>query len=296
MDNHAGNLLKCCSTNYLAGLIDSDFGVYIHKFFPRGKLQLRPTIQFVSANKDIIEVLHQVFKSVNINHHIAHRKGTVSRDKKELTISRLSKCRDFSELYKASCVVRRGQLELISKYCANRLFMVDNYGWKQNNTPYTKYQMTLYDELSFLNSNYNKDYGFRNRTLSWLAGFIDGDGSFCFVVTNKNRIIPTLDIITGSDTCLANLIEIFDAAGIKYYIRKSPSKATKRIKTNKIYNIYIRSFNSLFKISNLLKDKLIIKHQQCKNIIDYINLCNECRSITYTKSDIVCRNKILNTK
>jgi hypothetical protein len=49
MDNHADNFV--ISDNYMAGLVDSDFGVYIHRFYPRGKLQLRPTINFVNKYK-----------------------------------------------------------------------------------------------------------------------------------------------------------------------------------------------------------------------------------------------------
>lgn len=292
MDNHAGNLKKC-NDNYLAGLIDSDFGVYIHKFMPRGRLQLRPTIQFVNVNFTIIEVLDRKLNDLGINHFIMFKKATVGRDKKELVIQRLTKCRAFADKFSKYCIVRRRQLEILSDFCNDRLYNVETMGWKQNNTPYTNTQLALFAKISETNKTYNKDYGFRNYTMSWLAGLVDGDGSFCFVVSDK-RIIPTLDITTGSDTCLLNIIEIFDKNMIDYNIRTSKSKATKRVKTNKIHNIYVRSFKSLLKISELLENKLIIKSKQCTNIIKYIKLCDVCRFVTYEKSDIVCENKLLN--
>lgn len=292
MDNHAGNL-KRCNSNYLAGLIDSDFGVYIHKFMPRGRLQLRPTIQFTNVNFNIIEVLDNKLNDLGINHHIQFRKASVGRDRKELLIQRLSKCRDFADKFSSYCVVRRNQLDILSKFCSDRLYKVEVGGWKQNNTPYTEKQLDLFNDVVNLNKKYNKDYGFRNLTLSWLAGMIDGDGSFCFITSNE-RIIPSLDITTGSDTCLLNVIELFNRYKIKYYIRTAKSKATKRIKTNKIHNIYVRSYKPLLRISELLKDHLIIKRQQCSNIINYIALCDTCRNMTYDKVDLACKTKLLN--
>lgn len=288
MDNHAGNLT--INSNYFAGLIDSDFGVYIHRFYPRGKLQLRPTISFSNTNFDLIEICSDYLKSKNINHYISFRKATVGKDKKEIKISRYMKCVDFVGLFKNNCVVRRPQLEILEKFCLDRLDLVLNKGWKMNNTPYTDYQINLFDEIQKQISNYNYDNGYRNHTTSWLAGMIDGDGSICFVIDKNNRIIPILDITTGSDTCLNNIKNIFNNYNLKYDIRTNTNK-----KGLCVYNIYIKSFDHLLKILIKLKDKLQAKSKQCNLMIDYLYLKRECRITNYDHLDIVGECRKLNS-
>jgi hypothetical protein len=296
MDNHADNFI--ISENYVAGLVDSDFGVYIHRFYPRGKLQLRPTINFVNTNFNLIELCHNYLESNNINHHIANRLATVGKDKKEITIKRQTKCIEFVDKISSYSVVRRPQLEIIRKFCESRLTVVNNLGWKQNNTPYTEYQKSLYDEIVNLNLNYNYDNGNRNYTFSWLCGLIDGDGSICFVVTGKDSIIPCIDVTTGSDTCRNNICELFDKYGIIYGSRVSKSKAKKKLGKNKKkfhYNIYVKRMDSLFELIKLLDGKLYIKQKQLNFLKDYLISKKYCgKSYTYHQLDIVGQSRLLN--
>jgi hypothetical protein len=312
MDNHADNFI--ISTNYIAGLVDSDFGVYISRFYPRGKLRLSPCIQFVNTNFGLIELCHKYLDDNDINHHIRFRKATVGKDKKELTINRLIKCIEFADLVVGCSVVRKPQLEIIREFCVDRLHYVYECGWKQNNTPYTDYQKKLYDELLNLNLNYNYDNGNRNYTASWLAGMIDGDGSVCFVVTeNKKseyelvngdireyyhtRVIPTIDITTGSDTNRNNIITIFDNLDIKYSIRTTKSKAKKRLGKNKkkyYYNLYIRSYDDIEKFLLYVKDKLYAKRRQAILMLEYLELKKNNKFNTDEVFDIVNKVKFLN--
>jgi hypothetical protein len=294
MGNHADNFI--ISDNYVAGLVDSDFGVFINRFYPRGKLQLRPTINFTNTNFDLIEKCYDYLKINGINHHIRFNKATIGKDKKCIEILRLSMVALFSDKIKSYCVVRRPHLEVLSSYCSDRLIYVNELGWKQNNTPYTDYQKNLYDEIVELNMNYNYDLGYRNGTLSWLGGYIDGDGSICFVVSKK-RIIPTVDITTGSDASLNNITEMYNKYDIKYDIRITKSKATKRLGRNKKkvhYNIYVRNFGSIEKLLNLLNGKLIAKQRQLELMLLYLNIKKVNRFNTDEIWDIVDRVKFIN--
>ncbi len=295
MDNHAGNFIV--NNNYMAGLIDSDFGVYIHRFFPRGRLQLRPTISFNNTRFNLIEVCHDCLEKYNINHHIAYRKATVGKDKKEITVKRLSKCIDFADKFMGYCITRRPQLKIIKEFCEERLYHVNELGWKQNNTPYTDYQKELYDKMVELNLNYNYDAGYRNHTISWLAGMVDGDGSICFVVDKNRRIIPTLDITTGSDTTKNNLFELFDKLDIKYNDRTTESKAKKRLGKNKKkfhYNIFIKSYEPLERILHSLDGKLVAKQRQLELMLKYFEIKKTNRFNTKEIWDIVQQVKFLN--
>ena len=62
---------------------------------------------------------------------------------------------------------------------------------------------------------------------------IDGDGSICFSITSRNVIKATIDITTGSDTCLHNIEELYGKLCIEYSVRKTKSKAKKRLGRNK---------------------------------------------------------------
>lgn len=295
MDNHAGNLIV--SDNYMAGLVDSDFGVYINRFYPRGKLQLRPEIMFVNTNFKLIETCHGYLQNSGINHHIKFRKATVGKSKKELTIKRQSKCIEFVDKVVGYSVVRRPQLEIVKKFCEDRLRYVNDFGWKQNNTPYTDYQKKLYDDILELNLNYNYDSGHRNYTLSWLAGCVDGDGSICFVVDKNRRIIPTIDITTGSDTAKNNIFELYDKLNIEYDTRITKSKAKKRLGKRKkkfSYNIYIKNHGYIEEILNLLNGKLVAKQKQLELMLQYLTIKKTNRSNTSEIWSIVDKVAYLN--
>lgn len=296
MDNHADNFI--ISDNYISGLIDSDFGVYIHRFYPRGRLQLRPTINFVNTNFNLIELCHDYLEKNNINHHIANRIATVGKDKKEITIKRQTKCIEFTNKVLKYTIVRRPQLEIIKEFCESRLVYVNEYGWKQNNTPYTELQKQLYDKIVALNLNYNYDNGSRNYTPSWLGGMVDGDGSICFVVSSRNSIIPSIDITTGSDTCLTNVCELYDMLNIKYGVRTSKSKAKKRLGKNKKkfhYNIYVKTPDDLLKLIKFLDGKLYAKQRQLSMLYNYLHLRSVCSThYTHEQLDIVAQSRLLN--
>ncbi len=294
MDNHADNLIV--NNNYIAGLVDSDFGVYIDKFYPRNKVQLKPMINFVNTRFNLIELVSDYLNRNCINHHISFRKATIGKDKKEILISRQDKCIEFINNIYSSCVIRKKQLEILRCFCEDRLYCVKELGWKQNNTPYTDYQHKLYEDLYLLNLNYNFDFGDRNYTESWLAGFLDGDGSICFVVSN-DRIIPTIDFTTGSDAGLNNIKDIFEINGIKYNVRTSLSKSSKLLGKNKkkyCYNVYVRSHESLRILLGLLNNKSTAKQNQISLMYNYLNTKKHNKNNTSEIWDIVNEVKILN--
>jgi hypothetical protein len=295
MDNHADNFIV--NNNYMAGLVDSDFGVYIHRFFPRGKLQLRPTISFNNTNFNLIETCASYLSNADINHHVAYRKASKGKDKKEVTIKRQSKCIEFVDKVSGLCVTRKPQLKIVKEFCSSRLYNVDVLGWKQNNTPYTDHEKSLYDKIVELNLNYNYDNESRNYSLDWLAGMIDGDGSICFVIAKQKQINPVVDITTGSDTTKNNLFELFGKLNIKYNYRSTRSKAKKRLGKNKKkfhYNISIRRQADLLKLLMLLDGRLVAKQRQLELMIDYLERKKINRHNTDDIWDIVYKARFFN--
>jgi hypothetical protein len=197
MGNHADNLIV--GDDYIAGLIDSDFGIYINRFFPRGKLQLRPEIYFVNTRFSLIEVVSTYLSTYGIKHYVGNRTATVGKNKKIVVIQRPSMCIAFYNRVVEHCVVRYEQLNILKEFCSDRLYYVEHMGYKQNNTPYTDKQIALYDKMVDINLNYNMDYGYRNDSIEWLSGFLDGDGSICFVVTKDK---PSKKILVNGDMAI----------------------------------------------------------------------------------------------
>jgi len=286
MDNQQITLIN---NNYFAGLIDSDFGVYITMNTYKGKLSLRPRIMFVNTRFELVEVCSTKLKHFNINHHVATDKATVYKDSKRIQILRLGKCIDFVDNFGSFSIVRRPQLELLRRFCIDRVDYVKDFGWKYNNTPYTELQKDLYERIRVMNLNYNGDNGYRNYTFSWLAGMIDGDGSIYFSDTKRNtkykrkddsiktyryrKITPWLKITTESTTAKNNIVELYNKYGIRYYIEEVKTKASKKLGKRKYkfyYNIVVKEFDHLLVLLNKLDGRLIAKQKQLELMRNYI--------------------------
>lgn len=305
MDNQQITLIN---DNYFAGLIDSDFGVYLTKNTYKGKLSIRPRINFVNTRFNLVEACSTKLKSKNINHHVGFNKATAGRDTKRIQILRLSKCMEFVDEWGSLCIVRRPQLLLLKKFCQDRLVFVEESGWKFNNTPYTQRHKELFDEIQMLNFNYNRDDGFRNQTFSWLAGMIDGDGSIYFSDTHRNtkykdkvynyrKIIPWLKITTESHTALNNIKELYEKHGIRYYIEENRGKLSKKAKKKAFkfyYNVLVKEFDSLYFILDKLDGKLVAKQKQLELMKQYIDIKRINRKYTDEIFDIVSKVKHLN--
>jgi len=305
MDNQQITLIN---DNYFAGLIDSDFGVYLTKNTYKGKLSLRPRINFVNARFILVDTCSEFLKLNGINHHVSLEKATVGRDHKRLQIIRLGKCVDFVDKWAHLSIVRRPQLELLKEFCEQRVVHVIEEGWKFNNTPYTNRQKELFDIIQQLNLNYNRDDGYRNKTFSWLAGVVDGDGSIYFSDTHRNtkykdtvytyrKIIPWLKITTESHTALNNIKELYEQYNIRYYVEEVRGKLSKKLKKNVFkyhYNIVVKEFEPLLFLLDKLDGKLIAKQKQLQLMKEYIHLKqNDCH---YTEEvyNLVTKLKNLN--
>jgi len=312
MDNHADNLIV--NKNYIAGLIDSDFGVNIKRFYPRGRLQLRPDITFSNTRYELIEVVSKFLGSYGINHYVGLNKATIGRDKKYISISRFTKCIEFIELFRSYSIVRRPQMGILYEFCDDRFRYINDYGWKQNNTPYTDHQKSLFDKIVRLNLDYNRDEGYRNYTSSWLSGFLDGDGSIGFIITksmtekvlihsntgiyNDKIITPFISFCTGSDLAKNNITELFDNYGVKHTVKVRVSKAKKRVGKNKkkfYYGIDVRTFEDLRKLIDILDGHLVAKQSQLNLLKEYLDRRKTNRYYTNEDFDIVETVKNLNT-
>ena len=312
MDNQQETLMS--NLNYFSGLIDSDFGVYIAENHYKGKLQLSPRINFVNTRFDLVEFCSNVLHKHGINHHVGTEKATVGKDHKRLVIQRHIKCVEFADTFGSYCVVRRPTLELLREFCSDRLKYVEDFGWKNKNTPYSSVQKNIFSRLRKMTLNYNSDNGYRNYTYSWLGGFIDGDGSIYIsstsrkskyrkkdgslkIYTNK-KLFPVIKVTTESDTARNNVMEMYEKLGIRYYVEtiKSKSKKIDNRKNKYYYSIIVKEFDDLVKLINKLDGKLLSKQAQLDLLREFIYSMKNYNRYTESDFGIVKKIKELNTE
>ena len=286
MDNQQETLI--INDNYIAGLIDSDFGVYISKNTYKGKTQYTPKIKFVNTRFELVDICSSSLLQYGINHYVSVSKATKGKDAKYLVIQRLTKCVDFVDRFKALSVGRNKQLDLIKSFCESRLSGIAN-GNTNKFSKYSEFEENICNELRTLNYNYNVDFGNRNTTYSWLAGMIDGDGSIFITKTKRKsnyikssgdittysyvKYLPVLKITTESTAVYKNVINIYSNLDINYFVEKTKSKVSKRLgrNLNKIlYSITITSFDNLLLILKKLSGKLVGKQKQLELMQQFI--------------------------
>lgn len=281
MGDHAGNFLD--NDNYVAGLVDSDFSVMIVNRVVRGdKIRMAPKINFTNTNSLLTDFMSSYLKKYGINHHVGIRNKTVSHHKmeKQLTITRYSKCIDFSERIFRCSIIRRPQLEIVRDFCIDRCKYVEESGWKFINTPYTDYQKELCDKIRKCNLNYNFDNGYRNYTFSWLGGFIDGDGSIGLSYCKQGndrldyRISPFINFSFGSDTGLNNTIELFNKYGITHKCSKFKCKASEKAdnKNKYYYLLVVTAHEDLRRLVLNLNGKLLAKQKQLDLVSEFLDI------------------------
>jgi hypothetical protein len=125
--------------------------------------------------------------------------------------------------------------------------------------------------------------------LAWLAGIIDGEGSFCiFTNSRKDASKPSISAnltITNSNSLLLNRCrEILDALEIKY-LYQDPKNGHQR--GRRVMRIKIKNYSSLQKIVGLTLPFFIGKAEQAKLILEFVSLAGERGKLRYDDRSIM---------
>ena len=306
MDNHAGNF-NIEELRWLGGLIDSDGCVCISSSKRRNnKIVYTPSVVITNMNSIIVETVHNIFSNLNINHHIKPNGSC-----KNIVVSRPNIIIKLCALLNDYVIVKGNELDIINSFCGSRVSRVTELGcnWK---ACYTEYEIALVNELTILNGNHYKEcieYGISENlindsnlnkfSLSWLAGFIDGDG--CFTINKTRRpngnfqYQPMIHIVTGSPLA-KNIIAIYlDRYNIDYYLKKElPGKKHKANCKNKKFEFYVRSLNDCRVLSSLLLDKLHGKNERCGKLIGFCDSRISNKNKPYSDYEINLHDYIKN--
>lgn len=104
-------------------------------------------------------------------------------------------------------------------------------------------------------------------SLYWLAGIIDGEGSFTIEqnLSGKSVLYSPKIIITNTSTVLIKKINrILKQIKIHYYCLKHKSIRHDGYKRKPCYDIQICKFSEILKLINYIGNKLIIKRKEAK--------------------------------
>lgn len=125
---------------------------------------------------------------------------------------------------------------------------------------------------------------------SYIAGIVDGEGTIGFSNRKSTGTVTPYLSIANSNLELIRTIKLFLAnKDINSVIcKKKPTKSNHKIG----YTLSFR-FNHAIKLTNLIKDELIIKKEQAMILtIDYVNSTR--RNGKYTISELESRTILLN--
>ncbi len=281
MDNHAGNF-NIKDLKWLGGLIDSDGCASISMNRRKNdRIVYTPTVTITNKNRVIIEVVHNLLIDYGINHHIKPNGSC-----KNIVISRPTVIVDFCALMYGNIIVKINEFSLLNTFCLNRIDNVNRSGcnWKAT---YTDTEINLAKELRKLNANHYGEcveYGITDNfighdslmlfSLSWLSGFIDGDG--CFTInkmkrpSGKYQYQPMVHIVTGSPLAKNIILVFLDRYNVNYYLKKSlPGKKHKANCRSKKFEFYIGSLGDCILMSELVSGKLYGKKERCLKLVEF---------------------------
>lgn len=272
MGNYAGNF-NIEDINWLAGIIDSDGSINLTKQNIKKGVNLQPKVQIYNSNDRIINNTHYILNDLGVNHHIYKSDRSNSDDGRnyrklsyQLSVRRLSKIIELSDIVVDSMVGKRNQLLSLSAFCKYRLDKVLSEGKK---CKYDDFALSFYNTVNDFNVKCNlKDYGFRNETLDWLAGFVDGDG--CLTIKRikrpegNYRYKSYISFTTVNLSTLHNIKNILEMYKINYSIRER-GKGLKygRNRYYKCYEVEVTNLEDCYNLSYLLKSRVKGKITEC---------------------------------
>lgn len=107
--------------------------------------------------------------------------------------------------------------------------------------------------------------------ISWLAGFIDGEGCIGFnkVSHKKDFHYPHLCIVNTHKPTIDRIIEILSALGIRYWIVSPTCRNKPKYKQD--YQVVVRGLKRLKPMLDLIIPHLFTKKPQAEAVLDFIN-------------------------
>jgi len=106
-------------------------------------------------------------------------------------------------------------------------------------------------------------------TVSWLAGFIDGEGSIGFDKTSKKDFhYPHVIITSTHKPTIERVVEILSAIGVQCWVTKHTVKNPKH---KQDWNVIIRGLKRVKPLLDIIIPHLFTKREQAQAILDFTN-------------------------
>lgn len=287
--------------SWFAGFFDAEGCARIKRCVRKGgNITYTPGIIINNTDLKTIDFCDMFLRNNNINTYVRISKPTTNRKPiKYIEVSRITKVIDFCSLLLPYSINKHDELLLLKQFCESRQERFISNGVKNKQLSYNEFEVSLYDKiklykahkkgkscLSYVPMFVNTS---NNITNSWLAGYIDGDGS---LNVNK-RGSASFDVATSNPTTSNLLSEFFVSNNISYYYySRLPGKNHLQCCKLRIHKYFVHDTGDINKIIRMVRKYLVSKFDISKVMYEYCDLRNKNKHKNRTDYELELGQKI----
>lgn len=287
--------------SWFAGFFDAEGCARIKRCVRKGGYTTyTPCIIINNTDLETIDFCDVFLRNRDINTYVRTSKPTTNRKPtKYVEVNRITKIIDFCNLLLPYSINKHDELLLLKQFCESRQERFISCGSKNKQVPYNEFEISLY--------NKNKEYKAHKKgkaclsyvpmfintsntiTNSWLAGYIDGDGSFC---VNK-RGSASFDVSTTNPTTANLLSEFFISNNISYYYySRLPGVNHLQCCKLRIHKYFVHDTSDINKVIRMVRKYLVSKFDISEVMYEYCSLRNENKHKNRTDYELELGYKI----
>lgn len=289
--------------SWFAGFFDAEGCARIKRSIRKnGYTTYTPVVVANNTDFETIDFCATFLRNMNINTYVRISTPTTNRKPiKYVEVNRITKIIDFCDLLLPYSINKHDELLLLKQFCESRQKRFIDSGSRNKQVPYNEFEVSLYDKIKvykahkkgksclsyvpmFINTS-------NNITNSWLAGYIDGDGSFNI---NK-RGSASFDVATTNPTTANLLSKFFVSNNISYYYySRLPGKNHLQCCKLRIHKYFVHDTNDINKIIRMIRKYLVSKFDISEIMYEYCNLRSGNKYKNRTEYELKLGQKIKN--
>lgn len=289
--------------SWFAGFFDAEGCARIKRCIRKGGYTTyTPTVIINNTDLETIDFCDMFLRNRSINTYVRISRPTTNRKPiGYIEVNRITKIIDFCNLLLPYSINKHDELLLLKQFCESRQKRFISNGIKNKQLPYNEFEILLYDKsklykahkkgrscLSYVPMFINTP---NNITNSWLAGYIDGDGSFNI---NK-RGSASFDVATTNPTTANLLSEFFVSNNISYYYySRLPGKNHLQCCKLRIHKYFVHDTGDINKIIRMIRKYLVSKFDISEIMYEYCDLRGKNKHKNRTEYELELGQKIKN--
>lgn len=282
---------------WLAGFYDAEGCVRIKKCCRSKHTSYTPSIIINNTNIEVMDFIDTFLNEVGINTYVRCIKPIGNRKlTKYIEINRMSDIIQFVDLIVHYSINKYNELLLIKEFSMSRTERLRELTTKNNQLYYNDNEVDIFNKIKIYKAHKKGEACLTYKqvicdvpnevTWEWLAGYIDGDGSF-----NLNSG-GTLAFCLGTTNCntSSKLKKFFDSCEIEYnYYDTFSTKNHLPCCEMRMYKYFVSNLDSLLVIARNIESFVIMKKRTVILAIEYatLRLSNKGKRRTTYEKDFI---------